>query len=202
MSRVVRKGQWSTAVTRAVFDAVMWSPQSARAILPQVHLAGDWADKYWKNIPGPFYSTRLNSRSLAAFQAQGDASNIAWDEECEFVWRQPGNDLELSAVLDAIGRDETLSYQGDGNSRWTRELVRLWWAERARLVNLTRAQLRELPDDRQAYREGRRVGADHALLREMLRFILGEAETYLRKYCYFLEERREPGASVALPDIG
>ncbi|HNO80067.1 MAG TPA: hypothetical protein PKN33_18615 [Phycisphaerae bacterium] len=89
--------------------------------------------KYWKNIPGPFYSTTNNLMSLLVSLEAHD--HILHDETCEFYWRQPCTYCEFEQCLGAMVCDEIDSYGMNGNDRWTPQLVAEWWERRSELID-------------------------------------------------------------------
>src|SRR4029077_3913523 len=75
---------------------------------------GKWSEKYWKNLPGPFYSTTSNMMSLLAFGNE-TTNHLLYDDSCEFVWRQPVTPSAFLACLRGMDCDEVGSYAVNGN---------------------------------------------------------------------------------------
>jgi hypothetical protein len=79
-------------------------------------------------------------------------ANIAFTETWqEFVWRQPRDDAEIDAVIEAARQDPFGGYGRDGSDHWTPDLVAAWWEGRHARRPLTEqavANLREYAPDR------------------------------------------------------
>jgi hypothetical protein len=74
---VLRRMQ-PVAMVRAQFDRhQLWATPPPTIDGRAFH--GQWANKYWKNIPGPFYSTTLNMMSLLAFGNE-TKSHLLYDD--------------------------------------------------------------------------------------------------------------------------
>jgi len=100
---------------------------------PAEYLRGQWGDRDWRNVPGPFYAAQTDScwtgRDIAP-------RHVVYEDEfgSEVVYRQPKNAGEVHLVLTAAWNDPFGAYAADGDEHWTLELVRGWWADRGRLV--------------------------------------------------------------------
>jgi hypothetical protein len=121
---------------------------------------GRWEERSWLNVPGPFYGAETDTCATGRLAAA--PSNVLYtDDGQEFIWKQPQNPEQVSAVLDAAYQDPFSGYAWDGDDHWTVDLVRQWWAERGRVRDWIERQLgddRWLKDpyDRQAVLEAPR----------------------------------------------
>lgn len=87
--------------------------------------AGRWHERHPWSAPGPFYGTTFNTLSLAALAADSSGL-ILFDGRGEFIWRQPMTLVERDELVVAMSKDEAMSYQIDGDARWTHGLVIEW----------------------------------------------------------------------------
>jgi hypothetical protein len=158
---------------------------------------GQWSRKYWKNVPGPLYSTTDDLLSLLAFG--DDPGHIMFDANCEFIWRQPATPEEYDSCLTAINCDEMGSFQVDGNEKWTPDLVRAWWLRQGELIDWGKSQLHQAPDD--GIEKNYPSMAAQRRLDQYLRFMEREAEVYLERYIFFLEHGREISAGDTKPRL-
>ena len=173
------------------------------AIVPPVTLrselyGGEWQEKYWKNIPGPIYSTNLNMISgLASSEMREHA---LCDDHCEFMWRQPSTAPEFERCLSAIECDEVNSFQVDGNNHWKSQGVRAWWKQRNDLLRWAKYELSILiPGER--YLHGVLIQPDRRPLTEYINFLEKHAEEYLRSYLFLLDQGREALVDDKLPEL-
>lgn len=157
---------------------------------PEKYLCGQWSERDWRNVPGPFYCAGTDN-CLTGFVAPG---SVAFEDGygSEFVYRQPRDEREVHLLLEAAWQDVFSAYACDGDDHWTLPLVREWWAERGRLlawISTVEALWSEKDWDFLfpvlAYRT----------------FITGGLETYLREYGFWLEHRRPRSRGEALPRI-
>lgn len=86
---------------------------------------GRWHERHPWSSPGPIYATTFNTLSLAALAA--DASGLVlFDDRGEFIWRPPMTLSEHDQLLVAASKDDAMSYQIDGDSRWSSQGVAEW----------------------------------------------------------------------------
>jgi hypothetical protein len=106
---------------------------------PDAYLRGEWANRDWRNVPGPFYGAQTDSCWTGRLVAP---SHVLYEDDfgSEIVFRQPQDPEAVRLVLSAAWSDPFLSYACDGDEHWTLALVREWWGERKRLT----AWIREL----------------------------------------------------------
>lgn len=157
-------------------------------------LNGRWAERNWKNVPGPFYGADTDSCWTGRTHAP---ENVLYDEKGqEFVYRQPRDTVEVKLVLDAAWDDPMTGYAVDGDQHWTVGSVREWWADRGRI----RAWIDGLVPiwDESPKPE---VNEAAAGLRAYREFLDSGLETYLRGYLFWLAENREPGPGDTLPAL-
>jgi hypothetical protein len=208
---------------RVTFEESLWTGRSTEAFLPllpdarraNVYLPsydGRWEEKGPWNFPGAFYSTTQNTGSLAACGMYGGSGSgpspgprlVLWRPDAdasEWIWRQPSNGEELVRLFEAMGNDEVMSYACDGNAHWDVEGVRAWSRGRAPILAWAETALRTTRDDGAAYARGDKDACDHAALRALLAYYAGPAERDLRRYSFFLAERRLPRGDEPLPDL-
>ncbi|WP_203830077.1 ferredoxin [Actinoplanes palleronii] len=159
------------------------------------YLRGRWADRDWRNVPGPFYGARTDNcwtgREIAP-------DHVVYEDEfgSEIVFRQPRDAVEVRLVLSAAWNDPYASYAVDGDAHWTLDLVRKWWSDRDRLAawidGLQRAwSVSERADERD----------NAAGLRDFGRYLAGGLEGDLRGYGFWLDHRRAPRPGETLPDL-
>ncbi|MGW6972062.1 ferredoxin [Streptomyces sp. NPDC054952] len=178
-----------TPVPEAVPNLVLALPH------PEVYLTGRWAERNWRNVPGPFYGAATDTCWSGRMAAP---DHVLYDDETghEFVYRQPRNAVEVDRLLFAAWTDPLSGYGWDGDQHWTAGSVRTWWHERARLrewaTDLKTAWSPHSDADCQEAATGLAV---------LLAYLDGELETDLRLYLYWLEERRSPGPAEALPKL-
>jgi len=102
----------------------------------------------------------------------------------EFVFRQPSSADQIQQLIGAAYVDPFEGYGADGDNHWTHGLIQGWW--RARGDMLVQEPLLRL------------YNAD---VDRWKRSIDGEYELYLRRYAFFVEERRVPDSSDSLPHL-
>ncbi|SEW51065.1 hypothetical protein [Chitinophaga arvensicola] len=145
-----------------------------------------WEKKHPFNFPGPFYTGESDSCGT------GDGAaplNVLYDDCAqEYVFRQPRNYAELVCVLEAAAVEVFDSYSSDGNELWTYQECKAWWSNKASLIHeLNQAGLCEVNGGRE---------------KMYLEYLRTDAETDLRKYCYFLEHQHYPAhEKIVLPDL-
>ncbi|KQV15683.1 MULTISPECIES: hypothetical protein [unclassified Kitasatospora] len=160
---------------------------------------GRWAERDWRNVPGPFYAAEIEAGQIAPRDA---AEHIAYDDPKVgvFVSWQPVNVPETRALV----ADVLLGCEGlamDGDEHWTPDGVRGWWSERGRArewaletaKNWESVSRTEGDESYLAVARRLRAYADH---------IDGGLEAYLRGYVFWLAEHRVPERCEALPVLG
>ncbi|WP_405533278.1 ferredoxin [Streptomyces avidinii] len=162
---------------------------------PETYLTGRWAERNWRNVPGPFYGADTDTCWSGRMAAPG---HVLYDDVTgqEFVYRQPRNAVEVDRLLFAAWTDPLSGYGWDGDENWTAGSVRTWWHERARLHEWAT----DLRTTWSAHSDEHRQEAA-AGLTDLLAHLDGELETDLRLYLYWLEERRPPAPAEALPKL-
>ncbi|MFF0203311.1 ferredoxin [Streptomyces sp. NPDC005017] len=156
---------------------------------------GQWADRQWLNVPGPFYGAETDNCGTGRIHAPG---LVLYEGEhfTEYVYRQPRTAHELRQLVNAAEVEVFSAYGCDGDAHWTPEAVRRWWRDRARVVEhlVTRRADWEADDERSG--QGTAAAAhDYAA------YIDGELATHLRIYLLWLEERRSPTTADRLPHL-
>jgi hypothetical protein len=145
-----------------------------------------WPEIHPFNFPGPFYTGPSDTCGTGVCEAPANVMNDA--ECCEFVFRQPTAYDELHAVLNAAAVEVFASYSSNGHERWTYAACRAWWANRdALLRHLAEAGVAAMNNGQE---------------QQYLHYLRGEAETDLRRYCYFLLHGAYPtNPQVQLPEL-
>ena len=118
-------------------DAVLLTAREARLTNPQPrarhellrklsHDQGDFDARVDWHVPGLVYGIESDSCMTGREQAP---ANIAYDQYgAEFIFRQPRDETELTAVLNADSVEVMSCYRFDGLDRWTVPLVHAWLA--------------------------------------------------------------------------
>ncbi|OON69460.1 hypothetical protein [Hymenobacter sp. CRA2] len=185
-----RYGSFNTFLYQPHFDLFL-----RKEVLPfqqpsKLHLGfldmNNWRERHPFNFPGPFYVGESDTCGTGVCEAPINVGNDA--HCCEYVFRQPSTYEELAYVLNAAVVEAFDSYSSNGNEYWTYEACKAWWRNREIIV-------RDLLDPRVA-----RMNNGQNLL--YLKYLQGEAEMDLRRYCFFLEHGVYPSqAGVALPEL-
>ncbi|MFD9357220.1 ferredoxin [Streptomyces sp. NPDC060031] len=162
----------------------LWNPRPDR-----------WAQRDWRNVPGPFYGAGTDSCWMGRLIAP---ANVLYEDDWhgEVVYRQPRNPAETRAVLGAAAQDPVAGYACDGDNHWTPELVRAWWQERGRVREWAVALDRKWSGWE---REQEREAAGGA--RAYVAHIDGELGEYLRGYLFRLAEGRPPERGETVPSL-
>jgi hypothetical protein len=135
------------------------------------------------NIPGPFYGAETDTCETGTAEAP---HNVLLDASGqEFVFTQPRGEDELWDIISAAICECFVGYGLDGDDHWTLALIREWWRSRPDLLARS-SQAKGLPESKRRWE----------------RILSGEGEAYLRSYAFFVEIRRLPAESDALPEIG
>lgn len=135
-----------------------------------------WMKKHPFNFPGPFYT----GESVTCGTGDSNApDNIMYDSYCcEYIFKQPQTFAEFLGVIDAAGVEAFDSYSCNGNNHWTYQKCKDWWKNKQQLLNeLKTPEIRKVNGSR---------------IQMYIDYLNGNAETDLRKYCYFLENGLYP----------
>ena len=128
-----------------------------------------WKQKHPFNFPGPFYTGESDSCGTGIVAPH----NVMFGEYCsEYISKQPTSWHELVCVLEAAAIEVFDSYSCNGNKHWTYELCKEWWAKKYEIVTYLCT-----PEAKKEY-------GDHA--KRYIHYLNTEAETDLRRYCFFL----------------
>jgi RimJ/RimL family protein N-acetyltransferase len=163
---------------------------------PEEYLRGRWADRDWRNVPGPFYGARTDSSWVGRVVAPG---HVVYEDKfgSEIVYRQPRTASEVHLVLTAAWNDPFGAYAADGDEHWTLDLVRDWWADRDRLAAwIDDVQRRWSCSERADERD------NAAGLRDFAGYLTDGLEADLRDYGFWLDNRRPPRPHETLPHLG
>ncbi|MFI6101799.1 hypothetical protein ACIA8G_40145 [Lentzea sp. NPDC051213] len=154
-----------------------------------------WAEKHWLNVPGPFYTGQTDNCWTGRLSAP---RHVLYGGEYynEFVYRQPRTRAEVECLLSAAGDDPFDGYDCDGDSRWTPDAVRAWWAERGQVEKHVAALVVEWTAEAGPQESEAAEGA-----RDFLLYLAGDLRTDLQAYLFRLEHGRYPDAGDRLPDL-
>ncbi|GGK34465.1 ferredoxin [Nocardia camponoti] len=185
--------------TRFVWEESAGTPLigSERTVLaePATYLRGEWANRDWRNVPGPFYGAFTDSCWVGRLVAP-DHIVYENDRGSEVVFRQPRNPIETRRVLAAAVNDPYQCYACDGDSHWTVSLIREWWADRSRVAEWIEEQYAAwsvLPRDQER---------DAAFgLRAYGGYLSGGLEAALREYAFWVDNGRAADPGELLPTI-
>ena len=134
------------------------------------------------NIPGPFYGAETDTCGTGTAEAP---RNVLLDRSGqEFVFAQPRGEDELRDILSAAICECFVGYGADGDDHWTLALIRGWWRSRLDLLAVSSHATGLLESKRR-----------------WERVLSGEGEAYLRSYAFFVDTRRLPTDTDALPEI-
>lgn len=162
---------------------------------PGDYLRGRWEERDWRNVPGPFYGANTDNCWVGRLIAP---DHILYEDDygSEVVFRQPRNAHETQLLLSAAWSDPYCAYAYDGDDHWTLELIRGWWADRAKLAEWLSDLEREWSvHDRDQEREAAQ-GA-----RAYSSYLHNGLQTSLREYAFWLDNRRPAEPHEALPDL-
>jgi len=158
-------------------DPSVWSP------IPKLaDFRGKFEDRNPLNIPGPFYGAETTKCWIGPNEAPNNVM-LDWGGQ-EFVFRQPTTIGELQQVIKAAICDPFSGYGADGDDHWNVRLIREWWeGMENRLAQI--GQLASMNDNTDQWAS----------------FSNSQAERYLRKYAFFVENQRLPKLADHLPDL-
>lgn len=162
---------------------------------PGDYLRGRWNERDWRNVPGPFYGANTDSCWTGRLIAP---DHIVYEDGfgSEVVFRQPRNPCETQLLLTAARADPYCAYAYDGDEHWTLELIRDWWAERAKLAEW----LSDLEREWSAHDRDQEREAAHGL-RAYSNFLEGRLENFLRDYAFWLDNGRPGQPHETLPNL-
>ncbi|MEU9030693.1 ferredoxin [Streptomyces sp. NPDC048383] len=149
---------------------------------------GEWADRKWMNVPGPFYGAdtdncgtgRIHAPELVLYEVRYFA---------EYVYRQPRTTEELWQRVGAAEDDPMMGYGYgygygcDGDVHWTPTAVREWWRDRGRIREYLAIQRRRFEAD--DVKSGQRTPA---AARDYAAYLAGDLVPHLRAYLFWLED--------------
>lgn len=145
-----------------------------------------WQEKHPFNFPGPFYTGYSDSCGTGVCEAPQNVMNDA--NCCEYIFRQPKDFTELLRVLDAAEAEVLDSYSSNGNDHWTYEACKEWWASRQEIIA--------------ALRDEELISMNNGQAQLYINYLNGEAESDLRRYCYFLIHGSYPvDENAVLPSL-
>ncbi|WP_170172680.1 hypothetical protein [Hymenobacter rigui] len=162
-------------------------PQLASTgIYPNCIRGNYWSEKHPFNFPGPFYTDHSDTCGTGIIEAPNNVANDA--DGREFVFRQPHSYQDLVDVLSAAAVEVLDSYAANGNECWTYAACRDWWRNRSELLA--------------ALSDPATIRSNNGQAEAYAAYLAGDAETDLRRYCYFLENGQYPAtANTALPPL-
>lgn len=145
-----------------------------------------WNTKNPFNFPGPFYTGESDTCGTGDVEAP---NNVMYDENAmEFIFKQPQTFEEFLGVVDAAAVEVLDSYSCDGNKYWSYAKCKEWWQNRFDIIS----EMNKV--------ETKKVNGDRVSLFES--YLKSNAESDLRKYCYFLENGKCPSAdTTTLPQL-
>ncbi|NMO18090.1 hypothetical protein HPC49_10115 [Pyxidicoccus fallax] len=181
---------------------------------------GRWECRNPWGIPGPLY---VGDDDSCGTGPEAAPNNVYLHLQGaspggEFLFRQPSTTYELRQVVEAAQINVVSEYSCDGNARWTPVTVAAWWES----IQPVREQLRETlsrhvtnirrltavqpsgvwPDTYKAEWARVQESWPPAALRRWLDYLDHGAETYLRRYAFFLSTGRVPALDEpALPEL-
>ncbi|WP_455358671.1 ferredoxin [Streptomyces sp. SYSU K21746] len=184
-----------------------WNPlASARRIVEAAGrdcFTGNWAERNWRNVPGPFYGAATDSMAIGRLDAP---DHIAYDNDfgdgfgTEFVYRQPVNETEVESLVSAAQLELYSGYAWDGDEHWTVAAVRDWWRNRGRVRAWAVDLAAEWSENTHPQFRGHYHDAAQGL-RDYVTYIDGGLASYLRGYHFWLSDSREPRDGEALPEL-
>lgn len=144
--------------------------------------SGKFEERNPFNIPGPFYGAQTDTCETGPLEAP---ANVMLDEEGqEFVFRQPTNAAEIRQIIGAARCDPFSGYGADGDQQWTLRLIREWWSGLGgRTSQFAKLALMNKNID------------------PWLSLSTAQAEDYLRRYAFFVDNQRAPVLTDPLPDL-
>lgn len=161
----------------------------------RVVFRGEWTERKWLNVPGPFYGAdtdncgtgRIHAPELVLYEAE---------HFTEYVHRQPRTEAELRRLVDAAEDDPMTGYGCDGDAHWTPAAVREWWRDRGRIREYLAGQRARFEADDAKSGQGTAAAA-----RDYAAYLDGGLAPHLRVYLFWLEEGRPPTPADLLPQL-
>ncbi|MFD3594103.1 ferredoxin [Nocardia sp. NPDC058640] len=158
---------------------------------PASFLLGKWANRDWRNVPGPFYGAGTDNCLTGRFTAP---AHIVYDDDYyEVIYRQPGNPRETYVLLEAMRQDPYSCYAADGDKHWTLPLIRDWWADRGRLAEWINQAIASQPTGEHE--------EDFRGLHAYDTYLTNGLETYLVEYAFWLDNGRPATPDEARPSL-
>ncbi len=143
---------------------------------------GKFEERNAFNIPGPFYGAQTDTCETGPLEAP---ENVMLDRDGqEFVFRQPTTAHELRGIIGAARCDPFLGYGADGDEHWNIRLMREWWSDmEGRIVQVGK------------------LAVTNKTIEPLVSFWTSQAESYLRRYAFFVDNRLLPTPTDRLPDL-
>jgi hypothetical protein len=114
--------------------------------VPSDLFSGRWDERHPLNTPGRYYGAATDT--CCDGPGLAPASLLYDHEGCGFVWRQPRDESEVTALLAGARSDPFAGYADDGDEHWTPTLIRAWWSEQESRRPLVDALVREVAGPR------------------------------------------------------
>ncbi|GAA1400714.1 ferredoxin [Catellatospora coxensis] len=168
------------------------NPLGTLKVLPPMReiFRGTWETRNWRNVPGPFYGADTDTCETGRMDAP---DLVLYDDDGgEFVYRQPTDPAEVYRLLLAATAETFCGYAADGDEHWTPAEVRQWWRDRDRVLEWIRHTRATWDGDHQDMLKG---------LAEFEQHMEYDLEDYLRRYSFWLDNRRPSRLGETLPDL-
>lgn len=177
-----------------------------------------WKQRDPWNIPGPLYVGDDDACGVGPVAAPNNVYLPMEGGEGEFLFRQPSTKYELRQVVQAALANPVNAYGCDGNEHWTPQGVAAWWESIQPVRQQLQKSVSEYNEASRRLWKARSAGPlrgqlqaehervektrpSHELLR-WLDYLEHGAETYLRRYMFFLSTGRVPAVDEpALPEL-
>ncbi|WP_405363350.1 hypothetical protein OG535_38355 [Kitasatospora sp. NBC_00085] len=177
-------------------------PTARRLLIEHPYLDqfdGLWEERNWRNVPGPFYGAQTDSMQMGRHDAP---FHLAYDDAhgplagMEFVYRQPVGPSQTFDLLNGCFFGHG-GFAMDGDEHWSVPAVREWWQERGRVREWAFGVSDRWSRVRGEYRVHFRDAAQG--LRDCAAYLDHGLEEYLRRYLFWLAERRPRRTGESLP---
>ncbi|MFD5428347.1 ferredoxin [Streptomyces sp. NPDC127084] len=156
---------------------------------------GQWAERQWLNVPGPFYGARTDNCGTGRIHAP-DLVLYEGEHFTEYVYRQPRTSEQLRQLVEAAQAEVFAGYACDGDARWTPEAVRERWRDRTRIKEYLASRRSAWVADDEKSGQGTAAAAD-----VYAAYVDGDLAAHLRVYLFWLDERRSPAPEQTLPPL-